>query len=45
MITRVILVYWLKEKSEVKQTFKNFHLMVQNQYNAKIQILCIDNGT
>ena len=33
-----------ERKSEAKQTFKNFHVMVQNQYNTKIKILCTNNN-
>ena len=43
--TRITWVYLLKEKSEAEQTFKNSHLMVQNQYNTRIKILRTDNGT
>ena len=32
------------DKSETEQTFKKFHLMVQNLFNSKIQVFCIDNG-
>lgn len=42
--TRITWVYLLKEKGEAEQTFKHFHLMVNNQFNAKIQILRTDNG-
>ena len=34
----------LKYKSETKQTFKIFHLMVQNQFNSKIQVFHTNNG-
>ena len=32
------------DKSETEQKFKKFHLMVQNLFNSKIQVFCIDNG-
>ena len=37
-------VYLLKEKSEATKTVKDFHSMIQNQYNTNIQIFHIDNG-
>ena len=42
--TRVCWVYLLKEKSEAVKTFKDFHSMIQNQYNTNIQIFHTDNG-
>jgi hypothetical protein len=35
----------LKHKSEVLQCFQDFHKLVSNQFNAKVQIICTDNGT
>ena len=34
--TRIFWVYLLKEKSEVEQGFKNFHKMIQTQFQANI---------
>ena len=42
--TRICWVYLLKDKSDAAQTFKNFHSMIQTQFQAKIQILRNDNG-
>lgn len=42
--TRICWVYLLKDKSDAAQTFKNFHSMIQTQFQAKIQILHTDNG-
>ena len=42
--THVCWVYLLKEKSEAAKTFKDFHSMIQNQYNTNIQIFHTDNG-
>ena len=36
-------VFFMKEKSKIGQLFKNFHIMVQTQFNAKTQILHTDN--
>ena len=43
--TRIYWVYLLKEKSEMVQVFKEFHSMIQTQFQIQIQILWIDNGT
>ena len=43
--TRVCWVYLLEKKSEVEQRFKDFFHMVENQFQTKIGILRIDNGT
>ena len=37
-------LYLLKHKDEVFGVFKSFHIMVQTQFSAKIQILRSDNG-
>ena len=42
--TRACWVYLLKEKSDAEKTFKNFYTMIQNQFQAKIQVLRTDNG-
>ena len=36
-------IYLFKEKYEVEQTFKKLFSMIQNQFQAKIQILHTDN--
>ncbi|XP_022853402.1 uncharacterized protein LOC111374875, partial [Olea europaea var. sylvestris] len=38
-------VYLLKEKTDVRSVFINFHSMVQTQFQTNIQILHTDNGT
>ena len=43
--TRMSWLYLLKDKTEVCQTFINFHNMVQTQFQTKIKILHTDNGT
>ncbi|RVW56514.1 Retrovirus-related Pol polyprotein from transposon TNT 1-94 [Vitis vinifera] len=42
--TRVTWVFLMKEKSEVGHIFQTFNLMVQNQFNSKIQVLKSDNA-
>jgi hypothetical protein len=42
--TRMTWLYLLKHKDEVFGVFKSFHIMVQTQFSAKIQILRSDNG-
>jgi hypothetical protein len=42
--TRMTWLYLLKHKDEVFGVFKSFHIMVQTQFSAKIQILRFDNG-
>ncbi|KYF35064.1 hypothetical protein SMIM3I_02225 [Streptococcus mitis] len=37
-------MYWLKEKSETKEIFKNFNAMINTQSQTKIQNFHIDNG-
>ena len=39
MITWTTWLYLLKEKNEAKPAFKIFYQMIQNQSNAKIQVL------
>lgn len=43
--SRLCWVYLMKEKSEAYQIFKQFHSMVQTQFNTKIQMIRTDNGT
>ena len=45
MISLMLLMYLLKSKSEVMDVFKDFHMLVLNQFSSKIQILCSNNGT
>ena len=40
-----MLVYLLKEKSKAKEIFKNFNVMINTQFQNKIQIFRIDSGT
>jgi transposase InsO family protein len=42
--TRMTWLYLLKHKDEVFSVFKSFHIMVQTQFSAKIQVLRSDNG-
>ena len=37
-------VYLLKEKSNVRSIFMNFHSMIQTQFQTKIQIFRTNNG-
>lgn len=43
--SRVTWVYLLKSKSEVFESFKDFHMLVTTQFSAHIKILRSDNGT
>ena len=43
--TRITWVYLLRHKSETCQVFKNFHKMIQTQYQTSIRTLRTDNGT
>ena len=43
--TRLCWVYLMHKKSEVKNLFKNFYTMIENQFQTKIGILHSDNGT
>lgn len=40
--TRLSWVFLMKEKSETIQLFKQFHVMIQNQFNTNIQIFHSD---
>ena len=42
--TRMTWLYLLKRKGDVFGVFQAFHVMVQTQFSAKIQILYTDNG-
>jgi hypothetical protein len=42
--TRYSWVYFMKEKSEVLTKFKDFHNMVNTQFNAKIKVFRSDGG-
>jgi hypothetical protein len=37
-------VYMLKQKNKVLRCFQDFHKLDANQFNAKVQIICNDNG-
>lgn len=43
--SKVTWVYLLKSKSEVFNYFKDFHIMISNQFFAHIKIFRTDNGT
>jgi transposase InsO family protein len=42
--TRTTWVYMLKGKHDVLWSFQDFHKLVANQFNARIQIIRTDNG-
>ena len=42
--TRTTWIYLLQEKSEVANSFKTFHKMIQTQFHTKIQVLRTNNG-
>ena len=42
--TRMCWVYLLKEKLQSFETFKNFHVWIQNEYQSHVGSLCTDNG-
>jgi hypothetical protein len=42
--TRMCWVYLLKDKSQAFETFKNFHVWIQNEAQSRIGSLRIDNG-
>ena len=42
--TQMTWLYLIKTKDEVFQIFQNFHIMIQNQFSTKIQLLWLDNG-
>jgi transposase InsO family protein len=39
-----VLGYLLKQKSQAFETFKNFHVLVENEEQYHIDTLCTDNG-
>ena len=41
---RLCWIYLMKAKSETFFIFKQFHLMIQTQFNSKIKIVRTDNG-
>ena len=43
--TRLCWTYLIRDKTEVRTTFINFHSMIQTQFHTKIQILRTDNST
>jgi transposase InsO family protein len=43
--SRMTWIYILKHKNEVFQCFQDFHKLVANQFNARVQIIRTDNGT
>ncbi|WVZ21044.1 hypothetical protein V8G54_008366 [Vigna mungo] len=42
--TRMTWLWLMKSKGEVNLIFQKFHKMIETQYNAKVQVLCSDNG-
>ena len=42
--TQTTWIYLLKEKSDTIITLKQFHQMIQTQFNAKLQVVELDNG-
>ena len=43
--TRLYWIYLISEKSEDKKLFKDFYIMVENQFQRKICILYSNNGS
>lgn len=43
--TRLTWIFLMKEKSEVNHIFQKFHMMIQNQFNAQIQVFKTDNAS
>ena len=43
--TRITLLFLMKNKSEVGQIFQNFSILIENQFQTRMQVLKIDNGT
>ena len=43
--SRVTWLYLLKSKSEVVEAFMDFHNLVKNHFDSKIQTLRSDNGS
>ncbi|WVY91158.1 hypothetical protein V8G54_036672 [Vigna mungo] len=42
--TRMTWLWLMKSKGEVNLIFQKFHIMIETQYNAKVQVLRSDNG-
>jgi hypothetical protein len=42
--TRMCSIYLMKDKSQAFETFKNFHVWIQNEAQSRIGSLCTDNG-
>ena len=42
--TQIKWIFLMKEKSEAGQIFRNFHSMIQTQFQTKIQVLKTDNA-
>ena len=42
--TRMTWLCLVKTKDEVNLLFQKFHKMIETQYNAKVRVLCSDNG-
>jgi len=42
--TRLTWLFLMKEKSDIGQIFQTFNLMIQTQFNTKIQVFKTDNG-
>ena len=42
--TQLYWVYFMNDKSEVENLFKNFYTMVENQFQAKIWVLRTKKG-
>ena len=42
--TKMCWVYLLKDKSQAFETFKNFHVWIQNEGQSRIGSLRTDNG-
>ncbi|RVW27584.1 Retrovirus-related Pol polyprotein from transposon TNT 1-94 [Vitis vinifera] len=42
--TRMTWLYLMKTKDEVNLLFQNFHKVIETHYNAKVRVLCSDNG-
>ncbi|RVX12128.1 Retrovirus-related Pol polyprotein from transposon RE1 [Vitis vinifera] len=42
--TRMTWLCLIKTKDEVNLLFQNFHKVIETQYNAKVRVLCSDNG-
>jgi hypothetical protein len=43
--SRVTWVYLLKAKSEIFDCFKDFHMLITNQFSTHLKIIRSDNGT